>query len=389
MAYRTEKISLKLDSPCFLGDADQKGVWRTPPLKALLREWWRIAVAPVHDYDHRRIREAEGKLLGNAWLENKNSQSQVRLALAHWQTGKMTRLDTEPEPQVHHREVGQGGRNVGALLYLGYGPLQNDRAARATLLKSGAALQADEKNTLSLAYPEASEDEITRTLQLIDWFGTLGGRSRNGWGSLDLAREALTRKHPTLNHALRPLERCLELDWPHAIGEDESGPLVWESQKTFENWKDAMQFLAKTKIGFRTHDKLSFDGIKDGQFTERHILAYPVTHHAVLGPLSHDKASLGWVEPSGKDRRPKTDRQGYLVQSTRLANQIRCKLIRATEGHRLQARIYHTPCNVPEDLIRLLSHADQEAIRIRQLAVWQAVHDWLDTPANGLERLKG
>ena len=37
---------LQLASPAFLGDADQKGTWRTPPLKALIREWWRIAVAP-------------------------------------------------------------------------------------------------------------------------------------------------------------------------------------------------------------------------------------------------------------------------------------------------------------------------------------------------------
>ncbi len=32
-------LSIQMLAPAFLGDADQKGTWRTPPFKALLREW--------------------------------------------------------------------------------------------------------------------------------------------------------------------------------------------------------------------------------------------------------------------------------------------------------------------------------------------------------------
>jgi len=28
--------------PAFLGNAEQNGQWRTPPFKALLRQWWRV-----------------------------------------------------------------------------------------------------------------------------------------------------------------------------------------------------------------------------------------------------------------------------------------------------------------------------------------------------------
>ncbi len=33
-------------TPAFLGNADQQAQWRTPPFKALLRQWWRVVHAP-------------------------------------------------------------------------------------------------------------------------------------------------------------------------------------------------------------------------------------------------------------------------------------------------------------------------------------------------------
>ncbi len=34
---------VRFTTPAFLGNAEQKGQWRTPPFKALLRQWWRVA----------------------------------------------------------------------------------------------------------------------------------------------------------------------------------------------------------------------------------------------------------------------------------------------------------------------------------------------------------
>ena len=102
-------LQLRLHSPAFLGDAHQSGVWRTPPIKALLREWWRVAAAPESDYEHRSLRETEGLLFGNAWLEpdaNKTSRfckSTVRLALGHWDEGKLRKH--EPLGKIDHPEA--------------------------------------------------------------------------------------------------------------------------------------------------------------------------------------------------------------------------------------------------------------------------------------------
>lgn len=331
-------ISIEMCAPAFLGDASQSGVWRTPPFKALMREWWRIAAAPANNHNHRRLRELEGELFGNAWLDSGATQSKVRLALKEWKTGKMAQHT--PLAKVPHPEAEQADRMVEPLNYLGYGPIDRGQ------FKHGAALQAGETNTLSLAWPE-TETSIPPTLQLMDWFGTVGGRSRNGWGSLSLGLEPLAKDHPQLVAVLRNLRECLQpnYDWPHAIGKDANGPLIWESAQTFADWKAAMTFLARTKIGFRTDLKFPDERPPHRQPQERHLLAYPVTKHEIQG----------------------------MGGNFRLANQLRFKLFR--DGKQLRARITHPPhaCPLP------MNHLDQ-------LAVWQRVHAWLDNQGS-LQRL--
>jgi hypothetical protein len=43
MTYTTLTYRVSFTTPAFLGDAEQNGQWRTPPFKALLRQWWRVA----------------------------------------------------------------------------------------------------------------------------------------------------------------------------------------------------------------------------------------------------------------------------------------------------------------------------------------------------------
>jgi CRISPR-associated protein Cmr1 len=64
-----QAYQLTLIAPAFLGDANQSGTWRTPPIEALLREWWRVAAALGHGFEHRSLREEEDRPFGNAWLD--------------------------------------------------------------------------------------------------------------------------------------------------------------------------------------------------------------------------------------------------------------------------------------------------------------------------------
>jgi len=149
-------------TPAFLGNAEQDGQWRTPPFKALLRQWWRAAYAADHAFavNVAVMRREEGSLFGNAWLSHREgnrevadfSKSRVRIRLDRWERGVETRAkwgqqELKPESRIRHPEVGQ----IGPLLYLGYGPLvvekvQGQGSPRyATVLKKNAAIQAGER----------------------------------------------------------------------------------------------------------------------------------------------------------------------------------------------------------------------------------------------------
>lgn len=182
---QTLSYRLTFHTPAFLGNADQAGQWRTPPFKALLRQWWRVAYAA----DHRRrldvaaMRHAEGVLFGHAWLESDRDEqgervaarrSQIRLRLSSWARGDLTAWT--PLGKVRHPNVRQP---IPADLYLGYGPISTDRL-RGTTLKANAAIQAGRSVELKVAAPEQEAARLGLALSLMRLYGTVGGRSRNG-----------------------------------------------------------------------------------------------------------------------------------------------------------------------------------------------------------------
>ena len=351
MEKRTYELTFL--TPAFLGDAEQNARWRTPPIKHLLRAWWRVAWAQDHDFktDHRAIQEmrtAEGNLFGNAWLsdeEGGNRKSRLRMRLDTWDIGKLRKWDSHAEQRVYHPEVGAGGNGmqVGAELYLGFGPLTNKGG---TNLKANAAIQAGESATLRLALPSNEVSRIDRTMQWIDRFGNLGGRSRNGWGAICL-RENQTSWGKDMSLPLRPWAKALRAEWPHAVGTDDAGPLIWQTTVQ-TNWHALMQTLAAIKIGFRT--QLPFTtGHGAERPEERHWLSYPVTNHSVRG----------W---------------GNL----RLPNSLRFTACQDAQGQ-LRGVIYHMPIRPPADF-----RPDDQALH----SAWSAVHRYLDKQCQGLDRIK-
>ncbi|TXH29265.1 MAG: hypothetical protein E6Q94_11850 [Burkholderiaceae bacterium] len=343
MTMRTPSYRLCLQSPAFLGNANQQAQWRTPPIKALLRQWWRVAVAQELGYDVARLRQREAALFGAAADDGgKSNQSRIRIRLSHWDLGQLK--DWPRHGTVAHSEVRSP---VGSDLYLGYGPLilQNGRTA----LKSNAAIQAGASATLGLAFPEADAPALLHALWLMDRYGTLGGRSRNGWGSFSLlpanAHTAALEGTPTT----RDWKQALQLDWPHALGSDARGLLAWQT-RPFDHWPGLMQELARLKIALRTQFK--FTTGRDAPRTEdRHWLAYPVTNHSVSA----------WGN------------------NARLPNSLRLK-VRPAPGNPQQVVgvVFHMPCLPPPSF-----NPKIDAIA----NVWQKVHAFLDTPAQHLTRI--
>ena len=354
------EYQVSFTTPAFLGNAEQQAQWRTPPIKALIRQWWRVVKAPQVRFNVAELRTAEGALFGSASDDGaeKSHRSLLRLRLSGWDEGKLTSWPVG-EPKEKHPEV---NFPVGTDLYLGFGPLEYDKASKGSALgtskSSGqkrTAIDDKAKAELRLMFPASYEPELHTALQLVAWFGTLGSRSRNGWGALQMANEHLKPLTCTNLESLavtRPLTECLQEEWPHAIGTDTTGPLVWKTRVTGD-WRNVMKELARIKIAFRTQPALSLDGVAEGTVSGRHLLAYPVTHHGVFG--------TAW---GGKGR---------------LANQIRFKLL--PEGNQLVGVIVHLPCRLPDEMASTLPPQERTNLDARQREIWQAVHAVLDNNA--------
>ena len=357
---------LRFQTPAFLGNASQQGQWRTPPFKALLRQWWRVAVAQQVRYNPQALRRQEALLFGHAWLENDCTidadgtsrktaarQSAIRIRLSHWNMGKLSSWSGLEQGSIHHPEAEKSKYQVGPHAYLGYGPLDG-RGGTQFSKKEGTVIQAGDTAIFNLAVPSEHAPAIQTALWLMDRYGTLGGRSRNGWGSLSLqpVDEGAAALDGQLGSQLAmPWQDALQRDWPHAIGTDAQGALVWQTT-AFDDWKKLMQELARTKIALRTQRAFEFTTGKDAPAPEaRHWLSYPVTNHSVRS----------WGG------------------NARLPNSLRFK-VRPAPGNpqQLVGVIFHVPCLPPPAF-----QPDTRAIE----RVWQTVHAFLDVQPALLHRI--
>ena len=234
---------------------------------------------------------------------------------------------------------------MGPHAYLGYGPLDGRGGTKLQEKqgKSNAAIQAKEQAGFAIACPDAHAPLIDHALQLMHLYGTVGGRSRNAWGSYSLTHaeeQAATPKLPPT----RTLADCLQLDWPHAVGADTQGALIWQTQ-THKDWAGLMKALAQIKIALRTQQQFKFPNAQpDGQIHDRHWLGYPVTRHDV---------------------------NDWKRKNLRLPNTLRFKA-RPTADGQLVGVVFHMPHKPPAEF----GSSPQTLERI-----WRQVHSHLDSYA--------
>jgi len=333
-----KKLELQVSfvTPAFLGNAEQRGQWRTPPFKALLRRWWRVAVAKDCKYDVETLRERELALFGSA-SGKEGHQSLVRLRLGQWNSGTLTRW-----PQQGFRRIDD---QVSSDVYLGFGPVN----FRKSMVHPPAIEAQTETNILTIGFTAKcslqQRKEVEQSLQLVAWFGTLGGRSHNGWGSLHITGtgiESCASSMELLNACALPLSSCLKHDWPHAFGRDEDGLLIWTEDVA--SWQQAVNRLGV----LRKESRKAVKQIQCPGVHGTHLLGYPV------------------MKPTAK----------AWMKDARVANQLRFKILQRTEGVRLC--IAHVPCTVPDAVWKPCQQSSRDWVLCNQKAVWQKVHAVLD-----------
>jgi CRISPR-associated protein Cmr1 len=343
MLEKMTEIELKIsfNTPAFLGNAEQNAQWRTPPFKALLRRWWRVVKAKEVDYDYKKLLEKENKLFGKA-TDKDATRSKLMLRLDKWEKGQ----DFETvKMKVWHPEVGkQRGMNIDSQLYLGYGPI--------SIKGNKKALPEGSSAILTLLLPEEDKKDIETAVDLIALFGTIGSRSRNGWGSIHIegrTADAAAQKGLITGYS-RDLADAMKLDWAHCIGCDSSGKLLIWKTRLMNSWGEVMQKLAEIKIGFRT--KFRFTGGKYHKTPEkRHIISYPVTNHDL-------------------DR----------MRNARNPNQVIFKVLRS--GEKYYGVVYHMPSKVSDDFFENSDLKDN--YKRLENSAWEELHGFLN---NGLNRI--
>ena len=349
------RLTVEFLTPTFLGGADQNAELRAAPFKNLLRQWWRVAVGSRYATPETLL-AAEGDLFGSVLDENEASTSRVRLALTPVEVRLMShskdfvstsrvRLALTPVEgsfllsekgiffgKTPHPEV-KGGMAVENALYLGFGPI--------TLKNSKRYIAPGSKANLLLSFPREEKVHMVDLLHYIDAFGTIGSRSRNGWGSLSLSGEGFARKD-VRSFATAQVSHLVSdkqgKQYPSLLGADSKGLLCWEVGVPKGDWTAAMQSLAETYMTLRTKINIKPQGLK-----ERHLLGYPVTNHSLTE----------WGGNNG-----------------RMPSQLRLMVKRSPEDQ-LVGRILHLPHCLPEDKPWKNSLGPP-------FEIWKSVHALLD-----------
>lgn len=230
--FMKREYVLELVTPAFLGGADQSAEWRTPGIKALIRQWWRVVYVAKHGGSIQvdRMLEAEGQRFGVAGKKPETSKK-ANISI---------RFDEEPKAAASPVSGIQRDDSQ-SLQYLGFGPfVQPNRPTSRDALNKGSKVKfkvliqgADSQECEMLA------QEIDETLFLVNQFGTLGSRASNAWGSVHISGDIM--KFP-IDIYTKALQQCMADDWKQAIAKDANGPMIWQTQD-FRDTDSAMRAL--------------------------------------------------------------------------------------------------------------------------------------------------
>ncbi|MCK5679422.1 type III-B CRISPR module RAMP protein Cmr1 [bacterium] len=268
-----ERIELDCEilTPMFLGGADQNAELRAASFKGLLRYWWRVA-AGYRFHAASDLYSAEAKLFGSP--DDDSGKSQVIVEVVPGDNLTISKAGFKKLEEIPHSEV--KGEKVNPLNYLaGMGLIHFRNGVLHSYFQPGGHFRL-----IITSRPQAVEG----VLSLFKAFAAAGGRSRNGWGSLAITEKDgfLKPSATALQPVIKPFDDAFNFDYPHCLGEDTKGLLLWKTRAITKSWEDCLRELADIYVKTRLSLNIEGHGKQD-----RHILGYPVTHHSVQGWNRH------------------------------------------------------------------------------------------------------
>ncbi len=192
----TIEATYRVTTPMFLGGADpQQAELRLASFKGVLRFWWRASVWPriaVQGGSVKDLHRKEAELFGSSDEQVGQSKVSLRLRLDSGTPGLVPR---DMQLKDGNSVVGLGAR------YLGYGVMEafsstkkNTREGQLTRGCLWPSFSFRVSMVVKAALGEAQRREILLALKLLGLLGSLGSKARKGYGSLTLARLAVSDK---------------------------------------------------------------------------------------------------------------------------------------------------------------------------------------------------
>ena len=331
---RQADFSVEVLTPMFLGGADGHGELRAPPLKNALRYWWRLTMG---DISGDELLSKEQKLFGG--VKDEASRSLVDIVVSgdvKTDIGRDINIGFKENPEANNR-------NVSLAAYLGMGPVHFSGSIEKKPILPG------QKFDFSVTYPQDHEEEIMDALSLFAVFGSLGSRSRNGWGGIHLVPapkntpfESMGRLYKKYGEEITTIF-AKNKEYPFKLaynsGKNEKRlAMMWKIAQG-ERWQDVMQTAGERYMDAR--QVLKFPKTKNKVVQKRHIVGYPVTNHPVED----------WDKSNG-----------------RMPSQLRI-VVRRTKDI-FYSYFLHLPHRIP--------HTWDEKKLGSELSVWQELHTWLN-----------
>lgn len=193
----TQVRTYKLITPLFGGGAetqkpDAVTTVRGSEVRGHLRFWWRATRGGAFDGDLQKMKEAEENIWGSAADEKKPGPSKVKINVKVANRG----TDDQPFEVVKNKKnklITQPRNGSVVPAYVAF-PLQPKKEDLKQAGQMTAAVRVGVEFVLEISYPHDLEGDIGPALWAWETFGGIGGRTRRGFGALQLKEKRINGK---------------------------------------------------------------------------------------------------------------------------------------------------------------------------------------------------
>jgi len=212
----TKEFEVEVVTPLFLGSADpKKAELRAPSIKGALRFWWR---ALYGSDDLKDMKMREGEIFGST---DKKASFDLQV---HKITDCLPRLSNLPKGKEFFVESSKGKFKLGIIDYLAFGL----RDFRTGYSKE----HIPDKNKFRIIFViknQIYKHEIENAFRMLVYYGGIGAKSRNGFGSLHVVN-------------LSPIKISAESDLKNFTSLS-NRLILFDKFQEFGTWTDALSEL--------------------------------------------------------------------------------------------------------------------------------------------------